>query len=78
MLTPVMNGIQSEPASKAVYMSHLSSGVMVGVPPGSGLAALADTPVVLIHRPRQCGKTTLAQQVGRKRRFRYPKGRFRV
>jgi hypothetical protein len=28
MLTPMMNGIQSEPASKAVYMSHLSSGVM--------------------------------------------------
>ena len=34
-------------------------------------AALADTPVVLIHGPRQCGKTTLAQQVGRKRRYRY-------
>ena len=26
--------------------------------------ALADTPVVLIHGPRQCGKTTLAQRVG--------------
>jgi predicted AAA+ superfamily ATPase len=26
--------------------------------------ALADTPVVLLHGPRQCGKTTLAQQVG--------------
>lgn len=26
--------------------------------------ALADTPVVLIHGPRQCGKTTLACQVG--------------
>jgi len=26
--------------------------------------ALADTPVVLIHGPRQCGKTTLARQVG--------------
>jgi len=26
--------------------------------------ALADTPVVLIHGPRQCGKTTLAQHVG--------------
>lgn len=26
--------------------------------------ALADTPVVLVHGPRQCGKTTLAQQVG--------------
>ncbi|MBK8541602.1 MAG: ATP-binding protein [Ardenticatenia bacterium] len=29
------------------------------------IEALADTPVVLIHGPRQCGKTTLAQQVGR-------------
>ena len=26
--------------------------------------ALADSPVVLIHGPRQCGKTTLAQVVG--------------
>lgn len=26
--------------------------------------ALADTPVVLLHGPRQCGKTTLARQVG--------------
>ena len=26
--------------------------------------ALADTPVVLIHGPRQCGKTTLARQAG--------------
>jgi uncharacterized protein len=26
--------------------------------------ALADTPVVLIHGPRQCGKTTLARHVG--------------
>ncbi len=34
-------------------------------------AALADTPVVLIHGPRQCGKTTLALQVGRRRRYRY-------
>lgn len=34
-------------------------------------AALADTPVVLIQGPRQCGKTTLAQQVGRRRRYRY-------
>ena len=33
--------------------------------------ALADTPVVLIHGPRQCGKTTLAQVVGRKRDYTY-------
>ncbi len=26
--------------------------------------ALADTPVVLIHGPRQCGKTTLARRLG--------------
>lgn len=29
--------------------------------------ALADSPVVLIHGPRQCGKTTLAQAVGSRR-----------
>ena len=33
--------------------------------------ALADTPVVLIHGPRQCGKTTLAQIVGRERGYAY-------
>src|SRR3990172_5467954 len=27
------------------------------------MEALADTPVVLVHGPRQCGKTTLAQTV---------------
>jgi predicted AAA+ superfamily ATPase len=26
--------------------------------------ALQDTPVVLIHGPRQCGKTTLARAMG--------------
>lgn len=34
-------------------------------------AALADTPVVLIHGPRQCGKSTLARMVGERRGYRY-------
>ncbi|MBM9511884.1 AAA family ATPase [Desulfobulbus marinus] len=33
--------------------------------------ALADTPVVLIHGPRQCGKTTLARWVGEEENFAY-------
>ena len=33
--------------------------------------ALTDTPVVLIHGPRQCGKTTLARQVGDAAGFTY-------
>lgn len=33
--------------------------------------ALADTPVVLIHGPRQCGKTTLARAVGDPRGYTY-------
>lgn len=33
--------------------------------------ALADTPVVLIQGPRQCGKTTLAQEVGKARGYAY-------
>ena len=33
--------------------------------------ALADTPVVLIHGPRQCGKTTLARQLGAKASYAY-------
>lgn len=32
---------------------------------------MADTPVILIHGPRQCGKTTLAKAVGAKRRYQY-------
>ncbi len=35
------------------------------------LEAMADTPAVLIHGPRQCGKTTLAQMIGRKRVYAY-------
>lgn len=35
------------------------------------IEALADTPVVLIHGPRQCGKTTLAQVVGEGRSYTY-------
>ena len=33
--------------------------------------ALGDSPVVLIHGSRQCGKTTLAQRVGKKRGYAY-------
>ena len=35
------------------------------------LEALEDTPAVLIHGPRQCGKTTLAQRVGADRAYAY-------
>jgi predicted AAA+ superfamily ATPase len=35
------------------------------------LAALADSPVVLVHGPRQCGKTTLAQVVGDRADYAY-------
>lgn len=35
------------------------------------LDALADSPVVLIHGPRQCGKTTLARRVGDARGYVY-------
>ena len=33
--------------------------------------ALGDSPVVLIHGPRQCGKTTLARMAGNKRGYAY-------
>jgi len=33
--------------------------------------ALSDTPVVLIHGPRQCGKTTLARMTGDPRGYTY-------
>lgn len=33
--------------------------------------AVADSPVVLIHGPRQCGKTTLARTFGESRGYRY-------
>jgi len=35
------------------------------------MEALADSPVVLIHGPRQCGKTTLARQIGDLKGFPY-------
>lgn len=33
--------------------------------------ALADSPIVLIHGPRQCGKTTLAQMIGERKGYAY-------
>ncbi|HPK01933.1 MAG TPA: ATP-binding protein [Candidatus Sumerlaeota bacterium] len=35
------------------------------------LDALADSPVVLVHGPRQCGKTTLARHVGERQGYIY-------
>ncbi len=35
------------------------------------MEALADSPVVLIHGPRQCGKSTLARMLGDKRGYAY-------
>ncbi len=33
--------------------------------------ALSNTPVVIVHGPRQCGKTTLAMRVGKRLRYAY-------
>jgi len=38
---------------------------------GRVVEALGDSPVVLIHGPRQCGKTSLAQQVAEKKGYAY-------
>ena len=35
------------------------------------LEALTDSPAVLLHGPRQCGKTTLAPMVGEARGYAY-------
>jgi uncharacterized protein len=35
------------------------------------IEALGDSPVVLLHGPRQCGKTTLAKLVGERRKYAY-------
>jgi predicted AAA+ superfamily ATPase len=35
------------------------------------LSALTDSPAVLLHGPRQCGKTTLARMIGEERGFAY-------
>jgi predicted AAA+ superfamily ATPase len=35
------------------------------------LRSLEDSPAVLLHGPRQCGKTTLAQMIGRARGYQY-------
>jgi hypothetical protein len=45
-----------------LYPRHLQPRIM---------EELTDSPVVLIHGPRQCGKTTLARQVGDMEGFTY-------
>ena len=35
------------------------------------LEALKDSPAVLIHGPRQCGKTTLTRIVGEPKKYKY-------
>ena len=60
-------------AGRAAYHPSVSRTIP---PQARGLAprlraSLADTPAVLIHGPRQCGKTTLARAVGEPRGYRY-------
>lgn len=49
-------------AEKALYPRFAEPGLV---------EALADSPVVLVHGPRQCGKTTLAQRVGEHNGYTY-------
>lgn len=50
-------------------MSEASSLPRLAEP--SLVEALSDTPVVIVHGPRQCGKTTLAMRVGKRLGFEY-------
>ena len=50
------------PRAAAIFPRYLASRLR---------EALSDTPVVLIHGPRQSGKTTLARSVGERRGYRY-------
>ncbi len=45
-----------------LYPRHIKSLLM---------EALKDSPVVLIHGPRQCGKTTLARMIGISKKYEY-------
>lgn len=51
-----------ETASSGLYQRHSETRL---------LEALADSPVVLVHGPRQCGKTTLAHTVGERLGYAY-------
>lgn len=57
------SGLRSAVIGPASLLPRLAEARLVG--------ALADTPAVLIHGPRQCGKTTLAQTVGLARGYEY-------
>lgn len=50
------------PTNSGSYARHLAPRVR---------EALADTPAVLVHGPRQCGKTTLVRAIGEPRRYGY-------